>query len=117
MQPANLPLYLYRGDSSLVRLKLYDSDKNPIDLTDIVAKSEIRDRPAGQIVISLECTVTLPNIIEVMLTAGNSIKLPPAGVWDLQLTYPSGEVKTVVAGQVTVTPDVTDSTPYVDHRV
>lgn len=117
MQPANLTLYLYRGDSSLARLKLYDINHDPVDLTDVIAKSEIRDRPAGNTVIPLDCTITLPNIVEVVLTAANSIKLPPAGVWDLQLTYLDGEVKTVVAGQVTVTPDVTDSTPYVDHRV
>jgi hypothetical protein len=30
-------------------------------------------------------------------------------VWDLQLTYPTGEVATVLAGAVTTTADVTDS--------
>jgi hypothetical protein len=30
-------------------------------------------------------------------------------VWDLQLTFPDSSVKTVVAGVVTITPDVTDS--------
>jgi hypothetical protein len=30
-------------------------------------------------------------------------------VWDLQLTFPNGDVRTVVAGTVTTTGDVTDS--------
>jgi hypothetical protein len=116
MQPANFPLEIYRGDSSRMRVKLYDADKNPIDLTDIVAKSEIRDRPAGTVVVPLDCTITLPNIVEIVLTAANSSKLPVQGVWDLQLTYPNGGIKTPMAGLVKVTPDVTDSTPYVEHR-
>jgi|SRR5262245_10301852 len=113
MQPANLPLEIYRGDSMRLRVKLLDQDQQPIDLTDVVAKSEIRDRPAGTVVIPLECTITLPNLIELFLTPGDSYRLPVSGVWDLQLTYTlSGEVQTALAGQVTVIPDVTDSTPY-----
>ncbi len=30
-----------------------------------------------------------------------------AGKWDLQLTYPSGDVQTVVKGSVSLTADVT----------
>ena len=112
MQPANLPLDIYRGDSLRLRLKLYDQGQQPIDLTDVVAKSEIRDRPAGSTVIPFTCVIILPNTIELFLTAGDSFRLPVQGVWDLQLTYINGEVQTPLAGQVTVTPDVTDSTPF-----
>src|SRR5262245_66153135 len=109
MQPANLPLELYRGDSMRMRFTLLDQQSQPVDLTGVIAKAEIRDRPAGDKITPLTCTITLPNIIDVMLQAIDSEGLPPAGVWDLQLTYSSGEVKTPLAGQVTVTPDVTDS--------
>jgi hypothetical protein len=114
MQPANLPLEIYRGDSQRMRVKLYvpGTPPSPVDLTDVVAKAQIRDRPAGDTIINLICTIELPNIIEIELTAGDSFKLPVAGVWDLQLTFSSGEVKTPLAGQVSVTPDVTDSTPF-----
>ena len=54
--------------------------------------------------------ITLPNIIDVTLLAADSQKLPSKGVWDLQLTYASGDVKTLLVGQVQVTTDVTDST-------
>jgi hypothetical protein len=112
MQPANLPLEIYRGDSQRMRVTLYAPEMVPLDLTGAVAKSEIRDRPGGDTIIPLICTITLPNIIDLELTATNSYKLPVAGVWDLQLTFSSGEVRTPLAGQVSVTPDVTDSTPY-----
>lgn len=116
--PAQLDLDIYRGDSMRMQLKLsdvVDGVTQPSDLTGVVAKAEIRDRPAGNTVIPLTVTIELPNIINVFLPPYESIKLPPAGVWDLQLTYASGEVKTPVAGQVQVTADVTDSTPYVQH--
>lgn len=112
MQPAKLDLDIYRGDSMRLRIKLYDQGQNPIDLTDVAAKSEIRDRPAGCVIVAFECTITLPNVIELFLPAGLSHTLPIGGVWDLQLTFLNGEVQTPLAGQVTVIPDVTDSTPY-----
>jgi len=59
----------------------------------------------------MTCTITLPNIINIFLAAADSHKLPAKGVWDLQLTFLDGEVQTPIAGPVTVTPDVTDSTP------
>lgn len=109
MQPANLPLDIYRGDSQRLRIKLFDQQNNPIDLTQVTPRAEIRDRPAGTQITPLICTVTLPNIIEVFLTAAASRVLPANGAWDLQLNYSSGEVKTPLAGQVKVTPDVTGS--------
>jgi hypothetical protein len=117
MQPASLPLDIYRGDSARLRLKLWAPDNAPIDLAGVVAKAQIRERPGGKQITELLCLITLPNIIEVTLTPSNSHKLPAKGAWDLQLTYPSGDVRTPLAGPVTVTTDVTDSTdPYVEHR-
>jgi hypothetical protein len=110
MQPASLPLALYRGDTFRLQIALSDQSGTPLDLTGVVAKSEIRDRPAGAVIIELQCVITLPNIIQLTLLAADSEDLPPQGVWDLQLTYLSGDVATPLAGPVTVTPDVTDST-------
>lgn len=111
MQPANLPLEIYRGDSLRLRVKLLDQAQLPIDLTGVVAKSEIRDRPAGTQITALSCVITLPNIIDLTLSAAASHALPSKGVWDLQLTYSTGEVRTPLAGPVAITADVTDSTP------
>jgi hypothetical protein len=111
MQPATLPLDFYRGDSQRLQVRLWQGPGVPYDLTGVTAKSEIRDRPAGPCITEMACVITLPNIIDVYLAATDSHKLPPKGAWDLQLTYASGDVKTPLAGPVTVTTDVTDSTP------
>lgn len=118
MQPASLPLDIYRGDSKRLRVKLWAAGNQPIDLTGAVAKAQIRERPGGKQITDLLCLITLPNIIDVTLTSRDSHKLPAKGAWDLQITYASGDVSTPLAGPVTVTADVTDSTdPYVEHRV
>lgn len=110
--PGKYSLSLYRGDSYAWRFLLWtDAEKTqPADLTGVTAKAEIRDRSGGTSIMELDCTVELPNIVRVELTA--DMWLPwtlVRGVWDLQLTYLTGEVITILGGDVTVTADVTDS--------
>jgi hypothetical protein len=110
--PASYTLVIYRGDTYSWDFLLWDDVANsiPADLTGVAVKSEIRDRPSGNLIIPLTLTVTLPNTINAALNAPSSALLPvPSGVWDLQLTYPDGGVLTVVAGEVHVTADVTGS--------
>jgi hypothetical protein len=112
MQPSPFSLDIYRGDTGRWQFAFWTDTAltQPADLTGVTAKSQIRDKPAGTQVTELICTVTLPNIVDVQLAAADSHLLPAKGAWDLQLTYASGEVATPVAGPVTVTSDVTDST-------
>jgi len=111
MQPATLPLAIYRGDTVRMRLTLTNSDGTPTDLTGALVESEIRDRPAGTLITPMTCTITLPNIIDLFLAAEASHDLPQKGVWDVQIEFPTGDVMTPLAGPVTITADVTDSTP------
>jgi hypothetical protein len=111
--PGAYQLDIYRGDSFRRQIMLWmDQEKTqPADLTGVTAKAEIRDKPAGAKITPMVCTITMPNKVDAGLTAVASAGLIISkGVWDLQLTYPSGEVVTVLAGPVVVTPDVTDST-------
>jgi len=112
MTPAVYSLAVYRGDSYHWSFRCWqDAAKTvPSDLTGVVPKAEIRDAPGGTVVLTLAVALTLPNIIDISLSATASKTFPPTGVWDLQLTYPSGDVRTVVAGTTSMTPDVTDST-------
>ena len=111
MQPAQLPLAIYRGDTVRLHILLWAADGvTPINLAGVTAKSEIRERPAGVLISAFVCTITLPNIVDLFLTTTLSHTLPSKGVWDLQLTYPTGDVMTPLAGPVTVTADVTGST-------
>jgi hypothetical protein len=83
----------------------------PYDLTNETPKSEIRDMPGGKVLCEMQPTVTLPNIIDLVLP-GSQSQFAANGVWDLQLTNSqNGWVSTVVAGKVNVTADVTDSGP------
>lgn len=114
--PALFPLALYRGDTYRYEFRLWqDAAKTlPVDLTGAVAKAEIRNQPSGALVVAFTCTVTLPNTVAVVLAAEASRLVPPQGVWDLQLTYLNGDVSTILAGPVTLRPDVTDSTGVPD---
>ena len=110
-QPGIFNLALYRGDTATWRVVLYADAAGtiPVDLTGVVAAAEIRDKSAGNVVVELTCVVTLPNLIDVGITPAMWTGAPRSGVWDLQLTYPDSTVRTVLAGAVAVTPDVTDS--------
>jgi hypothetical protein len=106
--PAWFPLALYRGDSHHWQYVLWgDSAKTqPIDLTDVVVAAQMRDRSDGTTIVQLDCSVRLPNTIDVLLDAVSSATAP-IGQWDLQLTYSDGRVITVVRGNVSVTGDIT----------
>ena len=98
MIPGSFPLLLYRGDTCSWRFVLWtDVDKTvPADLAGVVVKAEIRDKAGGtKVVIALACAVEMPNAILVTLDAAASATLPLTGAWDLQLTYPEGEVATM----------------------
>jgi hypothetical protein len=114
MKPGNYPLDIYRGDTYRWQFTLWsDADKtDPVDLTDVTVRSQIRDKPAGKLLATIDCTVTLPNIILATLTADECAKLPASATscaWDLQLTWPNTDITTLLAGPVAVTVDVTDS--------
>ena len=112
MGPAKYSLTLYRGDTFRLAFRLWkDTDKtDPVDLTDIDVKAEIRDKPGGSKITPIAITIELPNLIEMELTSIVTGTLPSSGTWDLQLTYASGDVLTILAGSVGVAADVTDST-------
>lgn len=109
MTPGRLPLSLYRGDTYRWRFSLWlDSDQTvPTDLTGATARAEIRDKPGGTLIATIACAVELPNIVNAVLSAADCQKLPGSGAWDLQITYASGDVATVLAGPVNAVSDVT----------
>lgn len=111
MQPGRYDLSLYRGDTAALRFVLWEDTGHtvPYDISTATAASEIRDKSGGAVITALTCTVTAPNIIDVVLDAAASPSVVAKGVWDLQLTWPDGTVRTVIAGNVTTTADVTDS--------
>jgi hypothetical protein len=113
--PGSYDLRLYRGDSYAWRFVLWADDERtePVDLAGATAAAQIRPRPDAPEEVDLLCTILEPNTVDVYLTADQwdadpfELEVPPQGAWDLELTFPGGNVRTVVAGQVLVTKDVT----------
>ena len=105
------PLGLYRGDTARRQFVLWaDSARTTaVDLTGVAVAAEIRPGTGGTPVAVLALTVSLPNTIALEIPAAQAAQLPASGQWDLQLTYPSGDVQTIVRGAVSVTGDITDS--------
>ena len=79
-------LSLYRGDTYRWRFMLWaDPDRTvAVDLTGVVVGAEIRCGTGTTPIYPLTIAVTLPNTIDLSLSAAAS------AIWDLQLTYPSG---------------------------
>jgi len=101
-------LAVYRGDTFEWLFRLWaDLDRTqPVDLAGATAKAEIRNAPGGLVVVALDCQVSAPNLIGATLDTVGSSRVPAAGVWDLQVTFPDGVVKTPLAGKVYAVADV-----------
>ena len=104
--PGTLPLRLYRGDSYSWQVQLWTDDdpRAAIPLDGVTAAGAIAGSDGT---ISLDCAVTLPNLIDVDLAAASWDGVTNPSRWDLQLTYSDGRVYTMLAGPVTVQDDVT----------
>ena len=103
--PETLPLELYRGDTFAFQVAMWsDAAKTvPIDLTGATARAEVNQ--AGT-VMPFEVTIELPNLINVVLPAGDWTLHTGDARWDLQLTYAGGVVNTLIAGAVAIVEDV-----------
>ena len=104
-----LPIALYRGDTWHLEITAWldAAMTQPADLTGAEARAEIRDKPNGSLICTIACAISLPNTIRMTLPPSETTKAPRAGVWDLQLRWPNGDVQTIAAGAVCTTDDVT----------
>ena len=84
--------------------------RSRFDLSGVIAAAELRAAPKSALLLALACVIT-GNVIDVSLTAAESSTLPAVAYWDLQLTYSSGAVQTIVAGGVSVRADITGPFP------
>lgn len=125
MLPGKLNLIVRQGDTYGMLLTLTSAVAGvspatagtPIDLTGCSAEMQIRPRVGGPISYSLSSAVATNNggIITLGGAAGTvALSIPPAdsatlvaGIYDLRIKYPSGEISTYVAGDVTVEHEVT----------
>ena len=103
-------LWPYRGDTFRRRFVLWaDAAKTtPADLTGATVAAEIRSAPGATPITTIACSLTVPNLVDLVLAPTLTAGLPD-GAWDLQITYASGDVQTVVKGAVKPDGDITQS--------
>ena len=86
------PLRLYRGDSYRWRFMLWaDPDRSvAVDLTGVVGRGGNPRGTGATPIYPIVVAVTLPNTIDLSLSAAASAQVPASAIWDLQLTYAVG---------------------------
>jgi hypothetical protein len=104
-EPARWPIRVYQGASYALAVAV-TSDGDPADLTGMVAKAEIRNRPGGKLIASFE-TAVVGSTVEVLLTPEEAVKVRQDAHWDLRLSRP-GFARVLLAGPVTATERVTE---------
>ena len=109
VQPGLYVLDLYRGDSYVWLFTVWaDAAKTvPADLTDVVARAEVRTAPGGTLLLELPCVIDGNEITMELPADAWGTDTARKGSWDLELTYPDGPVRTILAGSVAITTDVT----------
>ena len=108
MPPATRDLTIYRGDDYSHTVTIQAEDGTPEDVSGSTRAAQFRrhDRDETAVDFTVDTTNAATGVIVHSLTAAQIADLPPRGVYDLQRTT-DGEVETYLAGDVTVTGDVT----------
>lgn len=120
-QPAALDIALYQGDSFdlFVRVKARDTGGTMVyqNLTGATPKCQMRAAKNNPtVLIEFTCTLsnqtTTPGGVLIHATPANTLGLvatsPGApNVWDLEILYSNGDKKTILAGNASVTAEVT----------
>jgi len=104
---------IVQGDNYELRIRLRSSDGTYVDLSGATVHSQIRHRPNG--VLMAEFTTVLMDqgttdglgCVSLQLTAEQTASLRSNGVYDVQISWPSGTIQTCLAGQMLTKQDVT----------
>lgn len=114
--PFKLNLKIYQGATfSALQTWKVGSPAAPVDLTGCTARMQVREAVDAPAVL-LECTTEDGRIVLggadgtvlIQLTAVDTAALAwTAGVYDLEVVFADGTVRRLLAGTVTVSPEVT----------
>lgn len=114
MLPVNQNLSIYKGDTFVYTFKLRTKTATGqpgayVDLTGCTAKAQIRASQDDATVMAEFATATGGTTGSVTLTLSptQTAALTSNGVWDAQITFADGTVKTYLAGTTTVVKEVT----------
>lgn len=115
--PENLDLTIWQGDAQeyFILLTADDVPKTPIDLTGCTAQAVIRETFNAPVAHAFVCTIEDDPVIEgkktnkvrLYMSSPDSKNIPGGDyVWNFQITAPNGDVRTYLAGDVTVHAEV-----------
>jgi hypothetical protein len=119
MQPVIKNISIYKGDTFTLdfRVRGRTATGGPgayVNLTGASAKASIKSATGGSVLGQFVCTVPDQSVsenvgkVQVRMEAAVTAGLPDSGgVWDCQVTFADGTVRTYLKGSVSVTPDVT----------
>lgn len=121
--PVNRNITIYKGDTFTLdfRLRARTSQGDPgvyIDLTGATARAQIRPAEDGSLSTEFTCatadqtTTDGKGRVQISLTPAQTSALPDSGgVWDVQVEFPDGTVRTYLKGTVSITKEVTRVAP------
>ena len=103
----------YAGDTLGILIRLYDdvAKTQPSNLTGTIVTAQVRATPQSVEAEADFAVSVLNNTITLILEPKRTREIPPSSVWDCQVDWdasnPDTNVQTVVAGSLTLQPDVT----------
>ena len=102
-----------RGDTFAEVPFQINKDGIPLDLTGAIIHMQLRKSPGGTVYLNLTSVsnlgITMTSALDGAFKINEMILNLEANVYlyDIEITFPSGEVKTWISGQFTVTNDIT----------
>lgn len=108
--PHNFDLELYKGDFFPLKVTLIQPNLTPLNLTGYTATAQIRANYGDKVAYNFTTTIPAPEtgVVEIVLPSSVSVGIPPGSyIWDFQIREPGGNVRTYIAGDVTVYDEVT----------
>lgn len=114
MLPVNRNLTIYKGDTFDFTFKLrtkgaFGAPGDYVDLTGATAKAQIRaSQDDTTVMAEFTCsTGDDTGSVSLQLSPTQTAALTGNGVWDVQITFADGAIKTYLAGTTTVVKEVT----------
>lgn len=116
MTPGNLDFTIYQGATFRPKVRLRDSQQNPIDLTGATVRMHVKmSYTSSAIFLALteengRALVTDPvnGEISLYVSAEDTAELAfRSGVYDLEVEYVDGTVDRILQGKVKLSPEVT----------
>lgn len=108
--PENMDLAIWQGDAQEYFIVFSGSDGTPLDLTGCTAQAYIRSNFTDPTEYAFTCTVNDPATagkITVYMDSPTCATIPAGDyVWNFQVTFPNGDVRTYLAGDCTVYAEV-----------